>query len=456
MNFIVVCLHCLDMRDFHSRLSNTPFLDKLKKKSLYIPCGRGQGHNRSDSLNPELTGVWTPSLCDGKLADTFWNPPAPKDGLRVAYPKTVIEYLHEAGYEIITFLGRQEENREWYDTLLGTDAANGLTQIWMENQPDRWPQLLMPDDMHTVEDWISRIKESRDKFYAHIVLRNTHRPWGQNEGLCALVGEGPAQKPNPWPHDAYCSRKAALTRPDEFAALRRRGLAAADKRLERIFEATSDIPDVTYVVYSNHGELYDFYRYVKEFPTQVVGRKKMARWTPNDQRLATNMVTGSSHAQLPYEILHANMQMWVIPGQEPCVMTGTGRTIDFAPTVLELAGTQPDDMDGESMLPFFGNGSFPARDRYAGWQCLGMVRKDGWKFLANPPKLAEQSKWDKIAVFDLTGDPYEYVNLLETPQGQEVQSWAIAKYRELKESRKSSKPSETGTWSKLQSVLRSK
>ena len=39
----------------------------------------------------------------------------------------------------------------------------------------------------------------------------------------------------------------------------------------------------------------------------------------------------------PYEVLYANMQMWVIPGRAPRVMRGSA-PIDIAPTVLELAG----------------------------------------------------------------------------------------------------------------------
>ena len=27
MSFIAICLHCLDMRDFHSHMRDTPFLD---------------------------------------------------------------------------------------------------------------------------------------------------------------------------------------------------------------------------------------------------------------------------------------------------------------------------------------------------------------------------------------------------------------------------------------------
>ncbi len=59
------------------------------------------------------------------------------------------------------------------------------------------------------------------------------------------------------------------------------------------------------------------------------------------------------------------MQMWVVPGLAPRVMGGIGRLIDFAPTVLELAGTEHGGMDGESMLPSYTAGAFPRRDRYA-------------------------------------------------------------------------------------------
>jgi hypothetical protein len=50
MNFI-------DMRDFHSELRETPFLDRLRGEAVFVPMGRAQGHHHADSLNAELTGV---------------------------------------------------------------------------------------------------------------------------------------------------------------------------------------------------------------------------------------------------------------------------------------------------------------------------------------------------------------------------------------------------------------
>jgi hypothetical protein len=54
MNFIAICLHCLDMRDFHSELRETPFLDRLRGESVFVPMGRAQGRRFA---NAELTGV---------------------------------------------------------------------------------------------------------------------------------------------------------------------------------------------------------------------------------------------------------------------------------------------------------------------------------------------------------------------------------------------------------------
>jgi hypothetical protein len=47
MNFVVVCLHCLDMRDFHSHLRETPFLDRLRKESLFVPTAAPRGTTRT-------------------------------------------------------------------------------------------------------------------------------------------------------------------------------------------------------------------------------------------------------------------------------------------------------------------------------------------------------------------------------------------------------------------------
>ena len=122
-------------------------------------------------------------------------------------------------------------------------------------------------------------------------------------------------------------------------------------------------------------------------------------------------------------------------------MTGIGRLIDFAPTILNIAGINCQSMDGESMVPYFSEGEFPARDRYAenhmGNGCISMVRKDGFKFISIG--LINEQEEDlyalsgfqghRLAVFDLKSDPYEYVNLIDTSQGREVFNWAIKKHK---------------------------
>ena len=411
MNFIAICLHCLDMRDFHSHMRDTPFLDRLRRESIFIPTGRAQGHNQNDSLNAELTGIWTARYSDSKLNEHGFRQPG-------AYwlPPTLLEILGDAGFDVITRLAQWD--------VLGTYAASGgMQDLWLRDEPERLEQFASPRPMD-LDEWLAEIRGS-ESFYAHIFLRHTHRPWRDIPGLYALVGETPPEDPG-WPNDASCARRAALSKPDEFAALRRRALAEADRTVERIFEATRDLPDVTYLLYSNHGEVFDHFRYHLPHPE------------PDD-----GMVEGTSHGPFPYEVLYANMQMWVIPGQAPRVMHGIGRSIDTAPTILELAGVEREGLDGESMLRDFDAGRFPDRDRYAEnpGGCVSMVRSDGWKFIstgipepdAGPPRHAPEHH--HLAVFDLRSDPDEYVNLIDTPQGQEVHRWAVERHRELQASR---------------------
>ena len=101
-------------------------------------------------------------------------------------------------------------------------------------------------------------------------------------------------------------------------------------------------------------------------------------------------------------------------------MEGWGRSIDIAPTVLELAKVNPQKMDGESMIPNFKSGFFPERDRYAEIPfesgCISMVRKDGYKLISTTQE-GEDFPEHRLAVFDLETDPYEYVDLIDTPKG---------------------------------------
>jgi arylsulfatase A-like enzyme len=403
------------MRDFHSLLRDTPFLDRLRGESIYVPHGRGQGHHQGDSLNAELTGVWTARCCDSRLGP---------DGFRRAHsawlPRTVPEAMGEAGLDVITRIAQDEHD------LLGTHAVGGgMRNLWLKEQPERLAQFARPRPLD-LDEWIEEVRRS-DRCYAHVFLRQTHRPWDDPKGLYALVGEVAPDEGWGYPHDASCARRAALQAPSEFAAHRRKGLAKADRVLERIFEATRDLDDVTYLVYSNHGEVFDHFRY--QLPH------------PDDNE--DGMILGTSHGAYPYEVLYANTQMWLIPGREARVMRGTGRSIDIAPTLLDLAGAPDPSMDGESMLPLFDSGRFPERDRYAENQigaCVSMVRADGWKFIStgvdspnHPPRHAPD--FHRLAVFDLRSDPHEQVNLVDTPQGGEMLEWALERHHELERDR---------------------
>jgi arylsulfatase A-like enzyme len=133
------------------------------------------------------------------------------------------------------------------------------------------------------------------------------------------------------------------------------------------------------------------------------------------------------------------MQMWRIPGRAPRVVTGIARSIDIAPTVLELAGVPHGTMDGTSMLRDFDAGFFPERDRYAesfyGEGCVSMVRSDGFKFVSTGFEREEEKigpQNHRMAVFDLRADPREYVNLVSSEKGREVVRWAREMHASLK------------------------
>lgn len=399
------------MRDFHSHLRTTPFLDELRNRAIFIPMGRAQGHHQNDSLNAEITGMWTARYCDSELLERGFRSPK-----KYWLPKTSLEYLRDAGYDLLTCMGFGQDN-------MGTSAVSvGMTNYWLGEQPERLAQFSSPQILGF--DELVDLMHQSEHFYAHIFLRETHRPWGQPEGLGALVGKA---TPAGWPEDAFCARKAALDHPDTFAALRRRGLEKSDQIIANLFERTKDIDDLVYLVYSNHGEVFDHFRYNLPYL--------------ND---GSNMIRGTSHGPFPYEVLYANMQLWIVPGYQPKVMRGVARSIDIAPTILSLASVDAGGLDGENILDYYTKGIFPARQRFAEsghGGCLSMVREDGYKLVSTGTLAPDTTSVDYygpayhgLAAFDLNSDPYEYVNLIDAQHGQHLLSWAIEEHQRLKRS----------------------
>ncbi len=409
--------------------------------------GRAQGHHHADSLNAELTGVWTARCCDSHLTRDGYIAPR-----NFHLPETILERMNSAGFNVFPWLRSSFA------------VKGGMSRAWLRDDPERLHQFdphakvqMNPDKVTKafrrlgwvgenadriikgkevqgyrdylvrkwlLEKWCNLLKGSRKKIYAHYIVNHTHRPWGNPEGLCRMFNE------------SYCcshaekmimfARRASLENPDEFAAFRREGLAKADRIVRTIFEETSGLENTVYLVYSNHGEVFDHFRY-------------NMRYRQGEDLYET------THGNLPYEVLYANMQMWIIPGYEPRVMTGISRSVDIAPTILDLAGISAAGLDGESMVPYFQGDTLPPRDRYAetwlGEGCISMVRADGYKFISTGkpspgrrPDSRDLTGPDihKLAVFHLPSDPYEYVNLIDTPQGQSVLEWAIEKHASLR------------------------
>lgn len=420
-NFIVICLHSLDMRDFHSTLSITPNLDYLKKNSFFIPYGRGQGHHCLDSLIPELTGNWTIRFSDSKLTKNGFIPPR-----KLHISSNILYTLSEAGYELITAIGpnRDIHHNYKYKDVVGTFGANALLKHWNDGTNSLKDLLNYPYPMNWREfiSCLRNKKKHSSPFYAHIFIRDTHRPWNQEEGLGAILGK---QSVNNYPEDAKVARRAALKRPDEFASLRRRGLELADRKIGEILKITEDDNDTILIVYSNHGEVLDHFRYNLSYYDN-----------------GENMINRTSHGPFPYEVLYANMQIWKIPTKKPKMIIGIARTIDIAATIMELSKIKV-EMDGISLLKYFDLGFIPQKERYAESPiscALSMVSRENFKFLTigqyekyNKAKLKENPDlYHRLAVFDLNSDPYEYYNIINSEKGQDILSWAISTHQKLK------------------------
>jgi arylsulfatase A-like enzyme/Tfp pilus assembly protein PilF len=102
------------------------------------------------------------------------------------------------------------------------------------------------------------------------------------------------------------------------------------------------------------------------------------------------------------------------------------RIIDIFPTILDLLGEDiPDDISGESLVPFIIDGErADTRPTYIetyanrierGWSILRGVRLEGWKYIEAP----------KPELYDLSEDPEEMVNLYD----QEVER--VSQLREI-------------------------
>jgi len=380
------------MRDFNSSLRKTPFLDKLRNQSIFIPMGRGQGHNQFDSITAEITGMSPPRLTNSVLLeDEFQN------ASKHVMPEMIHETLEKENYGICTHYSTAA-----FDTP--------MEELWLKNDPDKEKRIAykaMPRRLKP-EPFIEYVRELKKPFYAHIFLRDTHRPWGQAEELLDLMQ---IENKN-FNGLIAAARRASLEKKEEFIKIRLKGLENADKTVKLIYESLSDIEDTVFVVYSNHGEVFDHYQGLLPFNYNSSG-----------------FPYGTTHGpSLGYECLYANMQMWVIPGYGARVMSGIGLGLDYAPTIRDLAGLPHEHLDGNSMLPYFKEGRFPKRTRWAeGMGCVTVVNKDNMKMLAT-----SGGPHGKMVVFDLNRDPWEYHNIKDTPEGKDLIKWAVEAHKKMK------------------------
>jgi arylsulfatase A-like enzyme len=103
--------------------------------------------------------------------------------------------------------------------------------------------------------------------------------------------------------------------------------------------------------------------------------------------------------------------------------------VDVAPTLLDAAGiTVPDPMEGESILPFVGDGPEPDRDAFiqtSEAQVGRALRTDRWKYAVYAPEADSQAtpqpeEYVERYLYDLAADPYEQTNLVGREEYREV------------------------------------
>ncbi|HJT16476.1 MAG TPA: sulfatase-like hydrolase/transferase [Thermoanaerobaculia bacterium] len=110
-----------------------------------------------------------------------------------------------------------------------------------------------------------------------------------------------------------------------------------------------------------------------------------------------------------------------IPGVRPMRVTSQVRTIDIAPTVMQLVADEtPKEMQGLSLMPLIDGKKEPLRYAYSesvatklqyGWAGLYGLRTNAFKFIQAP----------RSELYDLKNDPHESANLLESDRRVAVQ-----------------------------------
>ncbi|MGE9269818.1 MAG: sulfatase family protein [Verrucomicrobiales bacterium] len=118
-------------------------------------------------------------------------------------------------------------------------------------------------------------------------------------------------------------------------------------------------------------------------------------------------------------------------GKRTAALTGN---IDFAPTILELAGVEiPDNMDGESLLPLLEDPSTDVREQLAFMNLFGNLATHSLTVLTKEMKYTywwygDQNMEPTEELFHLTKDPLEMTNLARNPEAAQALQVMRKKY----------------------------
>lgn len=110
-----------------------------------------------------------------------------------------------------------------------------------------------------------------------------------------------------------------------------------------------------------------------------------------------------------------------LPGQRrgQCCGTAVG-TVDFLPTLLELAGADPDpEAPGRSLLPALRGETLPERPLFSECGDLLCALADGWKLVAQREPL------QPLQLFNVRRDPWELDDMLKQEPGRAREMLAL-------------------------------
>lgn len=390
----------------------TPTLDKLAQEGVVFDSAFCTTGLCSPSRASFLTGTY-PSTHGVKNNHTPWT------GEKTIF----LEYLKKVGYDT-AFIGKFHLPGEGLPDLPFLDTFMSFTQ--KENQGSYYNCPLVVNGVPTpskkeylieeTSDWaLDFIDEERENpFCLYLSYKTAHFPFLPPKDLAGIYKDEEVDLPKDV--DSWLGRTNGNvfegTMVGALPKLYRRyceAITGMDREIGRVLKKIDDdgLRDNTIVIYaSDNGYMWGEHR------------KIGINW-PYEESI-----------KLPFIVRCP----WLVddPGATRSQMI---LNVDLAPTLLEIAGVPvPDDIEGESFLPFLKNASAPGRDAwlFEYFKYFPENVPNMYGVRTKTHKYFEFEKGLKPELYDLVADPKEENNLFGTPAGKNLLPGLKSMLEELK------------------------